>query len=278
MRRAGRKRNAAPVTLATVRALAAEPTVTSGRDADAAPARQAKVGFTAVREAGGRVRIIGSGAAAIVQGEGIVRLAPAPLDGLAARNRLDEADPDRNRLLHAAGERLRHHHYRAGLSGFVGAANDGGSNGRSDLTERGTITETMEASRRAFYRAEATVHPADWTVVHGVVIAERTLDAIGQDLGYGNRVAASVALDRLRRGLLSLAELWGFLVPEHRDEAMPADAANVNAARSDGAAVKVGTAPKPAAGRGCARGRMPDRIRAAMSQSGTQIRSGKNHP
>jgi len=277
MRRAGRKRKAAPVTLATVRALAAEPTVTPGRDADHAPERQAKVGFTVVREAGGRVRIIGSCATAIVQGEGIVRLAPAPLDGLAARDRLDEADPDRNRLLHAAGERLRHHHYRAGLSGFVGAANDGGSNGCSDLTERGTITETIEASRRAFYRAEAAVHPADWTVVHGVVIAERTLDAIGQDLGYGSRVAASVALDRLRRGLLSLAELWGFLVPERRDEALPADAANVNAARSDGASVKVGTAPKPAANRGCARGRMPERGHAKSPASGAQIRRRDRH-
>ncbi|MCJ2051212.1 hypothetical protein [Methylobacterium sp. J-070] len=272
MRRAGRKRKAAPVTLATVRALAAEPTATPGRDADSVPERQAKVGFTAVREAGGRVRIIGSGSATIVQGEGIVRLAPVPLDGLAARNRLDEADPDRNRLLHAAGERLRHHHYRAGLSGFVGAANDGGSNGHSDLSERGTITEAMEASRRAFYRAEAEVHPADWTVVHGVVIAERTLDAIGQDLGFGSRAAASVALDRLRRGLLSLAELWGFLVPDRRDEAMSADPANVNAARSDGAALKIGTSSNPTAGRGCARARMPDRGHAKSAASEGTIR------
>lgn len=272
MRRAGRKRKAAPVTLATVRALVAEPTVTPGRDADTAPERQAR--FTAVREAGGRVRIIGSDAATIVQGEGIVRLAPAPLDGLAARGRLDEADPDRNRLLHAAGERLRHHHYRAGLSGFVGAANDGGSNGHSDLSERGTITEAMEASRRAFYKAEAAVHPAHWTIVHAVVIAERTLDAAGQDLGFGSRAAAPVALDRLRLGLQSLAELWGFLVPERRDEAMPADAANVNAARSDGAAVKVGASPKPAAGRGCARARMPDREHAKSPAFGASIRRG----
>ncbi|MCJ2135624.1 nitrogenase component 1 [Methylobacterium sp. J-026] len=82
MRRAGRKRKAAPVTLSTVRALAAEPTVTPGRDADAAPGRQAKVEFTAVREAGGRVRIIGSGAATIVQG------APPQVDDVVM---LDEA-------------------------------------------------------------------------------------------------------------------------------------------------------------------------------------------
>jgi len=262
------------VTLATVRALAAEPTSTPIRDAAPAPERQAQVGFAAVREPGGRVRIIGSDATTIVQGDGIVRLAPAPLDGLAARNRLDEADPDRNRLLHAAGDRLRHHHYRAGLSGFANAANDGGSNGRSDPSQCGTITEATEASRRAFYRAEAAVHSADWTVVHGVVIAERTLDAIGQDLGYGSRAAASVALDRLRRGLLSLAELWGFLVPERRDEAMPVDPANVNAARSDGATVKVGPSPNRPTGRGCARARMPDRGHAKSSATGAQIRRG----
>lgn len=267
MRRAGRKRNAPPVTLATVRALAAEPTATPSRDAAPAPERTAKVGFTAIRESGGRVRIIGSGAAGVIQGDGAVRIAPAPLDGLCARQRLDEADPDRNRLLHAAGDRLRHHHYRAGLSGFASAANDPALGGRSDPSQCGTITEAMEASRRAFYQAEAMMHPGDWAVVHAVVIEERTLEAAGIALGLGARGAAvPVALDRLRRGLQALAERWGFLMPE------PAEPANVNAARSDGAAVQVGASPTRIAGRGCARARMPDREHAKSPASGGPIR------
>lgn len=249
MRKAGRKKKAAPVTLATVRMLAAHPTATPSRDAAPAPERTAEVTFNAVRESGGRVRIIGSNATTIIGGEAAVRIAPAPLDALAARQRLDEADPDRNRSLHAAGDRLRHHHYRAGLSGFARAARERLCSGGSGPSQSGTITETMEASRRAFYQAEAAMHAGDWAVVQAVVIEERSLEATGSALGLGARGSAvPVALDRLRRGLQILAERWGMLLP------VPA---NVNASCSAGASAAIVRTPvaRPVP-RGCARARM----------------------
>lgn len=264
MRRAGRKRKASPVTLAAVRALTATPTVTLDRDTAPTPERLAKVGLTVMQLGTGRVQIIGADAAGIVQGDGTVRVEPSPLDRLRGRNRLDEADPDRNHQLAAAGERLRYHHHRAGLSGFTSAANDRALSGRADPSRREGITEAMEANRRLYYRAEAAMHPGDWAVVHGVVIGEQTLEAVGQALGLGSRTAGRpVALDRLRRGLQTLAELWGFLTPDRRDVLASAEPANVNAERSDGASVKVGSAkPHRSAGRRFSRARVPIGSRA----------------
>lgn len=259
MRRAGRKRKTAPVTLATVRTLAAIPTATLDRDVAPTPERLAKAGLiVAVQLGTGRVQVIGTEAAGIVNDDGAVRLQPAPLDRLHARSRLDEVHPDRNRQLYETGDRLRHHHHRSGLSGFTGTANEPSLFSRTDPSRRVAITEAMESARRQLDRAEAVMHPGDWQAVRGVVIEELTLEAAGLGFGFCNRAAAaSVALDRLRRGLAALAELWGYLPPE-RPVAVPAEPANVNALRSGGARVKVGKSePRRSVARGFSRARVP---------------------
>ena len=66
--------------------------------------------------------------------------------------------------------------------------------------------------------------PRDWTVVRDVVCLEATLTEAGYAIGYRNDDAAgAVALDRLRRGLADLAELWGYSPPQRPVAAVAAN-------------------------------------------------------
>lgn len=233
----GRRRKTT-VTLPVVRALAAVPTTTLPPDAAPTPERLARAGYTVAMQLGtGRVQVIGADAKGLLGYDGVVRVEQAPLDRLHARGRLDEDDPERNRQLYEAGEKLLSHHHRAGLSGFVTACNDLGRVGRSDPARREVITETMERSRRALRTAEASVDPDAWLAVRAVVLHEQNLEDLGRVLGFGNRhAAASVGLDRLRRGLRALAALWGFAPPERPTDLQAGEAANADAPASESAA------------------------------------------
>lgn len=159
----------------------------------------------------GRVQVIGPARTGPIGADGVVRIAQAPLDRLHARDQL-AADPERARQLFEAGDKLRNHHFLAGLSGF--AANDLNGSGGGHPSSRLSITETMESNRRALRRGESAMDAGDWPAVRGIVIEEQDLETAGRALGYGNRqAAAAVALDRLRRGLGALAELWGYSPP-----------------------------------------------------------------
>ncbi len=55
----------------------------------------------------------------------------------------------------------------------------------------------------------------DWAAVRAVVLDEVSLEVVGRDIGYRNSDQGNaVALDRLRRGLRTLAQLWGALPPD----------------------------------------------------------------
>lgn len=73
----------------------------------------------------------------------------------------------------------------------------------------------MERNQRALRAAEWALDPDAWQVVRAIVILKQGLWEAGGAVGFSNRMAAAaVALDRLRRGLGGLAELWGFTVPQ----------------------------------------------------------------
>lgn len=185
-----------------------------------------QAGLTVAMQLGtGRVQIIGPG---VIGFDQVVRISQAPLDRLHARDRLDETDPEHNRQLYEAGNKLRDHYYLAGLSGF--AANDLNGGGGGHPSSRTPITETMERNRRALRMAESAMSPRDWTVVNDVVCLEANLTEAGRKIGYRNDDAAgAVALDRLRRGLADLAELWGFSPPQKPEQAVAANDAGAPA-------------------------------------------------
>lgn len=204
------RRKSKPVSLAGKAALKQVPTHTLSENGPT-PERLMQAGVTVAMQLGTRqTQIIGRDNP--IGFDGVIRLTDTPLDRLASRSRLDEADPDRNRQLFEAGDKLRNHFYIGGLSGF--AANDLNGGGGGHPASRTPISETMESSRRTLRIAESAVRPHEWIVVRAVVCEERTLLEAGREIGYGHEKAAqAVALDRLRSGLADLAELWGFSPP-----------------------------------------------------------------
>lgn len=204
------RRKSKPVSLAGREALKQVPTHTLTENGPT-PERLMQAGVTVAMQLGTRhTQIIGK--ASPVGIDGVIRLAAAPLDRLHSRGRLDD-DGARNTQLFEAGDKLRGHFYLGGLSGF--AANDLNSTGGGHPSNRTPISETMEKNRRALRLAESSMHPGDWKVVNAVVCLEADLEGAGREVGCNNVHAANaVALDRLRRGLGTLAELWGYSPPK----------------------------------------------------------------
>lgn len=211
------RRKSKPVTLAGKAALWQVPTHTLTENGPT-PERLMKAGVTVALDLGtGRTQIIGKSSP--VGFDGVIRLAAAPLDRLHSRGRLDD-DGARNTQLFDAGDKLRGHFYLGGLSGF--AANDLNSTGGGHPASRVPISETMEKNRRAMRLAEAAMHPGDWKVLNAVVCLEADLEDAGREVGCNNVHAANaVALDRLRRGLCALAELWGYSPPQRPMPTVP---------------------------------------------------------
>ena len=240
------RRKSSSVTLAGTRSALAHidrtQVETLGRQNDPSPERLARAGYTVAIQLGtGNIQVVGA-PRPVIGFDGIVRVSQAPLDRLTARSQLDPDSADRNHLLFLVGDKLRDHHHLAGLSGF--AANDLlGSSGGGHPSNRTPITETRTCHRRAVGRAESKVDKGDWRVVRDVVLEERILEEVGRAVGFGERhAAAAVALDRLRRGLAVLAELWGYLPPERSDQAQNAASNDVEPCTSQGAADATGAA------------------------------------
>ena len=223
------RRKSPSVTLAGAGACSKLPTETLGRPGDPAhpgdptPERLRRAGLTvAIQTRTGNLQVLGA-PVPILGFDGVIRLAQAPLDRLAARDQLDPTSPDQNHQLFQAGDKLRDHHHLAGLSGF--AANDLNGGGGGHPATRTPITETMEKHRRALRVAEGAMDADAWRAVQLVVIEEQALEDAGRAVGFVQRhAAAAVALDRLRRGLTALAELWGYLPPPRREQTPPAAA------------------------------------------------------
>lgn len=211
------RRKSKPVTLAGKAASKQEPTHILPNDGPT-PERLRQAGIMAsIDPETRRTQIVGNGQ--IIGGDGVVRISQAPLDRLHARGRLDD-DGARNSQLFDAGDKLRGHYYLGGLSGF--AANDLNSTGGGHPSSRTPISETMEKNRRSMRLAEAAMHPGDWQVVNAVVCLESDLAMAGRALGCNNVHAANaVALDRLRRGLGVLAEIWGYSPPQRPEPTVP---------------------------------------------------------
>lgn len=211
------RRKSKPVSLAGREALKQVPTHTLTENGPT-PERLMKAGVTVALELGTRrTQIIGKSSP--VGFDSVIRLAAAPLDRLHSRGRLDD-DGARNSQLFEAGEKLRGHFYLGGLSGF--AANDLNSTGGGHPSSRVPISETMESNRRSMRLAQAAMHPGDWKVVNAVVCLEADLEDAGREVGCNNVHAANaVALDRLRRGLGTLAELWGYSPPQRPAPTVP---------------------------------------------------------
>ena len=202
---------------------------------DPTPERLSRAGLKTLIQLGtGRLQVINP-PRGFIGFDGVVRLSQAPLDRLAARDQLDAGSPDRNHNLFQAGDKLRDHHHMAGLSGF--AANDLNGSGGGHPSSRTPITETMEKHRRSIRLAEAAMDRDAWIAVRAIVIEEQTLVESGRAFGYGKEHAASaVALDRLRRGLSTLATLWGYLPPERPERAAPTAANDAAASAAENAA------------------------------------------
>jgi hypothetical protein len=222
------RRKSKPVSLAGREALKQVPTHTLTENGPT-PERLMQAGVTVALDLGtGRTQIIGKSSP--IGFDGVIRLAAAPLDRLHSRGRLDD-DGARNTQLFEAGDKLRGHFYLGGLSGF--AANDLNSTGGGHPASRVPISETMEKNRRALRLAEAAMHPGDWQVVNDVVCLEADLTAAGLKAGCRNADAANaVALDRLRRGLSTLAELWGYSPPQRPAPTVPPASNDAKAASS----------------------------------------------
>ncbi len=176
------------------------------------PERLMQAGVTVAMQLGTRrVQIIGPRRDRPVGDDGVVRLQEAPLDRLHTRGRLD-GDPDTDRALYEAGKALRHHHYLGGLDAI--AANDLNRSGGGSPANMLPMTERQQSHRDELRRAAAALHPDDWATTFDIVCREMTLEEAGRRAGYGEKHAAgAVALDRLRRGLIQLAALWGHLPP-----------------------------------------------------------------
>lgn len=211
------RRKSKPVSLAGTAATKQVPTHALVGDGPT-PERLRHAGIPATI-APGTMRTVVIGYGDIIGSDGVCRVSQAPLDRLHARGRLDD-DGARNSQLYDAGDKLRGHYYLAGLSGF--AANDLNSTGGGHPSSRTPISETMEKNRRSMRFAEAAMHSGDWQVVNAVVCLEASLKDAGYGVGCTNADAANaVALDRLRRGLGALAELWGYSPPKRPTPSAP---------------------------------------------------------
>lgn len=198
--------------------LAPVPSLTLGEN-DPTPERLMRAGVSVSMSLNGRqLQVSGPEAIRAIGADGVFRLSEAPLDRLASRRRLDESDARRNAILYEAGQRLRRHHYVGGLSGI--AANDLERSGSGKRQAAVPFSQAQAEARDALRAARDALSWHDWTAVYGIVCEERSLEAVGQQLGYRHTHAANaVALDRLRRGLEGLAEFWGTVPPRVAAEA-----------------------------------------------------------
>lgn len=208
--------NKRKVTLAKVKALAV-PEMSLADENAPTPERLLKLpGVSIASSLGSRhlVAVFPTKSDKPVGDDKVIRINQAPLDRLAARVQLDPADVYRNAKLAEAGDRLRQHWYRGGLSGIGSIDWNRSGGGGGDPAWLIPTSEDMAYHRHRFRRARDGMDRDHWDAVYKLACGEEDLLSVGRAAGFGNHAGASaVALDRLRRGLDHLAILFGILPP-----------------------------------------------------------------
>jgi hypothetical protein len=147
----------------------------------------------------------------LVNREGMVRVTQAPLQWLASRQLLDPKDRERNGLLREAGERYYRHWFDGGLKG-IGAQNlDRVFGGEMEPAYLTPATE-YAAQHRQEYRA-ARERMGSWLakVTDAVVCDELRLPDAGSFVGdyASSETRSAIALTMLKAGLTTLVEHFG---------------------------------------------------------------------
>ena len=152
------------------------------------------------------------------EGDSIRRISDWPLARLFARNHLAPYDPELNKALYDAGEALAQTWRGAGLSGLAGVDLNGVGGGASDPAYMMPTSEHAARCRGEIRRAQDVVGDRMWGVLTDVCVEGLTPEVSGKRrTPYNSKVVArAVAMDRLREGLLRLAELWGYRTPAPR--------------------------------------------------------------
>lgn len=224
------KKGKKSVSLAKVRAFQTVPIPSNDNGPTIERLVQAGVPVAA-RVATRKMEIVGTADDSPFGGDGVARIAQAPLDRLHARGQL-AGDPDRNRILFDAGDRFRQHWYLAGLSGIgsIDLNRVGGGNG--DPAWMIPSSESAAYHRARHRAARAALDRDGYEAVFAVCCGEDDLGPVGRKAGFGNDAGASaVALDRLRRGLAMLAVLYGMLPPRRpANENLEIEATAISAA------------------------------------------------
>ena len=214
------KRSKKKVSLPKVKALKHEAVLVPANENAPTLERLAQAGHVVATHLGTRrTEIVGSRAESPFGADGVARIAQSPLDRLQARRQLAPEDPGRNRDLFDAGDRFRTHWYRAGLSGIGSIDLNRAGGGGGDPAWLMPSSEAAAYHREKHRAARAALDPDSFAAVLAVCCGEDDLGMVGRQAGFGNDAGATaVALDRLRRGLAKLAEMYGIIPPRPVNE------------------------------------------------------------
>jgi hypothetical protein len=137
----------------------------------------------------------------------------APLDRLAARGDLAKTengkiDRHMNRILLEAGRRYFEHAYLSGMISALKAIDLAGVGGGGDPACGMPANEAQAHHRRQYRDAEQALGQYFSSVVDAIVLREQSLQAVGLRITPYRKAetAAAIALDRLKEGLLRLAQ------------------------------------------------------------------------
>jgi hypothetical protein len=135
---------------------------------------------------------------------GALTMHDSPLERALARRVITTAQ-------HAAGQKYRHHWYRAGLCDPMGSFDLD----RIFATDLGSFTGMAKTENQVFHRqryreAVAAVGKIGSYVLEAAVCRETALEQVGYSLGWGSRAQAyAAAAERMKDALETLCALWG---------------------------------------------------------------------
>jgi hypothetical protein len=135
---------------------------------------------------------------------GQVTMRDSPLERAFARNLITDAQ-------YAAGQKYRHHWYRAGLCDPLAAIDLAGIFA-NDLGNFSGMprTETQVFHRQRYREAVGAIGKIGSHVLETAVCREIALEQVGYSLGWGSRAQAYAgATERMRDALEALCALWG---------------------------------------------------------------------
>ena len=135
---------------------------------------------------------------------GQITMRDSPLERAFARKLIGDAQ-------YAAGQKYRHHWYRAGLCDPLAAIDIAGvfANDRGSFSGMAR-TETQVFHRQRYREAIGAIGKIGSHVLESAVCREIALEQVGYSLGWGSRAQAyAAATERMRDALEALCALWG---------------------------------------------------------------------